>query len=160
MGEEAIKQLIAASDIRNMTIAEAKMWLKEFRVPAGSMSSQTLMKKYGKKDVKKYLTIVFALEIIEDQNVSYIPGENLLTLAVSRVPKSMASQAKTIQCYLKEWIGLFVTQVDYMSLTYDMALNIVKIRKALRILGETSSLNIPKACQGEQETLHILNSIE
>lgn len=153
------EELIAKSQARDITIAEAKNWLREVNVYPGSTPLVQFSKKNGKKKTQMYLTLVFAMEILEDQNIKYLDGEKLLPLVVSKIPKDLHSQATTIQGLLKDWIGIFVTKVDYMTLTYEMALNIVKIRKALRKMLEKYPSIANKICAGDQSSLLILNEV-
>ena len=151
-----IQVLAQSSSCRDFTVNSAIEWMKGKPL---AINTRDYANKYGKNELRKYLEVSMALEILIDKNVSVNAGSNLLETVGRVISKSnvVTKDAVHMRQLLKYYLACMVSKNDYASVTYEMLISYMNMRRALRYLNSYGSSNtFSKALVGESYSEHIM----
>lgn len=130
MKQEYIK-LLESSVCPDITIADAQKVVNEIKHSAKGLPLTGMVHKFGKTATQRYLVCVLGLELIANNVVSYNQGEKMNELILIHTTEPAGEEA-TLQSFYKTLVAKSAGFEDYMKLTFDATLGIVRLRQALR----------------------------
>lgn len=130
MLNEKKQTLLDKCPYKNMTIGQGVAYLKDYRL--GSFNSDYFIEKYGKNSLQKLMTIMFAVEIIEEANLQDAADTPLVEQALELVDDNLMSQAETAQSYMKDWVAHSIIESDFSTLSFNSVMNIISANRCMR----------------------------
>lgn len=133
--EERLWGMVNKCPCPKITVEQARNWLITEGALLSGKTFKEMVTMKGKDTTIKYLIILFALEIIEDTNLSCNSGEDLHSVVIQRLKfDEEFSKAETIQSTYKDWVVRTVIKENYTEVTFATALRLVAMKKCMRKL--------------------------